>query len=760
GVRSQKSEVRSQESGVRSQKSGVRSQESGVRSQEFAFYIPHSAFCIPQFSLGLFLLLAILSTALSPYKLASLYELANLTSYALLFWIVLVSVKDTRTVYLLLKVLLGVSLPVSLYGFAQSFGYDIFTGSGGVTSTFGNSNFLAGFLVVVIPLAISDFGFRISEQKIHNPQSAIRNPQLLLSLLLIVCLGLTQTRGAWIAFIVEIVLLAVGLLFLSQSAIPGTHEVGAQSAIGTIRSPLVVTGLIFLLSIGLLFVMRPGTIQRITSIADPANFDLTPSPAGVKGSIQVRLFIWQGALKMFAAAPVLGHGLGTFMLNFPQFRPAGFHSGGLGHNTYHAHSEYLEILAEMGILGLLAFLAFIFSCLWIGVKNCGLRIADCGLQNAENRSQKSEARGQKSEIRNPQSAIRNRDNPQSAIFWGCLVSIVGLLVHSAFTVDLRFTSGIYLWLLLGLVVVMARQEAEVRSQKSEVRGQKRNPKSEIRNPKSEIRNPKSEQSAIQNLLAFSLALLLLILLIPFIIRPARASIHLKQGDIAERSGDYATAIREYEQAVSISPVCYPAYYKAGYLYVEKIPDEKKAMATYQKLIKYAPNYAQVHYNLGLLYRKMGDLTQARDELKQCLKNNPYHKGVHFNLGVTHLDLGELRKAEAEFQTTLELDPQDAASMERLVSIYFQQKQWDEAITQSEKLIRVQPENAAAYSNLGAVYSEKGNKEKAYYYLKKAVEIDQDFLVGHQNLWLFLNKEGRAEEAAKEYQKMLQLKSGG
>ncbi|MEW5768653.1 MAG: tetratricopeptide repeat protein [bacterium] len=662
--------------------------------------------------LGIFLLLACFSTALSPYKLASLYEFANLISYALLFWIILVSVKDSQTIHLLLNVLLGVSLLVSLYGLAQYFGYDIFTGGGGVTSTFGNSNFLAGFLVVVIPLAIT-FSFRISHPLRGYPEFRNKGPEVrkgvnppsplptkwgrhlpsvgygILSLCLILCLGLTQTRGAWIAFGVEIILLIV---------------------IFSIRNPrsVIAVGLVLLfLSIGLLLLVQPATIQRVTSIFEPAGFDLTPSPEGVKSSIQVRLFIWQGTLRMFAAAPILGHGLGTFMINFPQFRPAGFHSGGLGHNTHHAHSEYMEILAEMGILGLLAFLWFIFTCLWIGVKKWGM-------------------------------------------LSGCLVSIIGLLVHSAFTVDLRFTSGVYLWLLLGLVVVMARP-AEKLAPKVISPSKKRRP--------SKLDEPQAGAPNSKLIVAYSLlAIGLLILLIPFIIRPAQASLHLKRGDIAEKRGDYTTAIREYEQAISISPICYPAYYQAGYLYVEKIPDTKEALSTYQKLIKYAPNYAQVHYNQGLLHRKMGDLPLARAELQQCLKNNPYHKGSHFNLGLTWLDLGELREAEAEFKTTLELDPQDAASRERLVSIYFQQKRWDEAIAQSEALIQIQPENAAAHSNLGAVYSEKGDKGKAYYYLKKAVEVDPKFLVGYQNLWFFLNKEGRREEAAIEYQKMLKLKT--
>lgn len=71
----------------------------------------------------------------------------------------------------------------------------------------------------------------------------------------------------------------------------------------------------------------------------------------------VRPLIWQGTLQMIAAKPVVGHGLGTFVANFPSFRPTEYFAQPKATTvTDHAHNELLETAAETGILGVGAML--------------------------------------------------------------------------------------------------------------------------------------------------------------------------------------------------------------------------------------------------------------------------------------------------------------------------------------------------------------------------------------------------------------------
>jgi O-antigen ligase len=78
-----------------------------------------------------------------------------------------------------------------------------------------------------------------------------------------------------------------------------------------------------------------------------------------QNSLAVRQVIWSGTIRMFMEKPLTGWGPGAFQTIFPLFRDPMYNLIGAGHNTAHAHSEYLELLSEMGIPGLLAALSVI-----------------------------------------------------------------------------------------------------------------------------------------------------------------------------------------------------------------------------------------------------------------------------------------------------------------------------------------------------------------------------------------------------------------
>lgn len=75
-------------------------------------------------------------------------------------------------------------------------------------------------------------------------------------------------------------------------------------------------------------------------------------------SLGDRAVMWRSALNIFKKYPVLGAGPGCYEILMYKFvNPAGFREGFI---HLHAHSTYLELLAEVGILGLACFLYIFF----------------------------------------------------------------------------------------------------------------------------------------------------------------------------------------------------------------------------------------------------------------------------------------------------------------------------------------------------------------------------------------------------------------
>src|SRR5271165_6602699 len=97
--------------------------------------------------------------------------------------------------------------------------------------------------------------------------------------------------------------------------------------------------------------------------------------------------------------------------------------------------------------------------------------------------------------------------------------------------------------------------------------------------------------------------------------------HFAAAQQAQRSKDYATAEREYQAVLAL-----------------------------------APNFAEVHMNLGLLYQLQDRPSEAMVELRRALKIKPGLVGANFFLGVDYCKLGEGAKAISHLKAALQAEP--------------------------------------------------------------------------------------------------------
>jgi len=142
---------------------------------------------------------------------------------------------------------------------------------------------------------------------------------------------LTRTRSSLTGLAAGAFFLAIFLFFSRRKLLPGWLQK---------TGPVL---LIVLLLIGVVALIPP--FRQLGSAS--------------QSSLTVRRVIWSGTIGMFMEKPLTGWGPGMFQTFFPMFRDPLYHLMGAGHNTAHAHSEYLELLSEMGIPGLLAWLSVI-----------------------------------------------------------------------------------------------------------------------------------------------------------------------------------------------------------------------------------------------------------------------------------------------------------------------------------------------------------------------------------------------------------------
>ena len=216
---------------------------------------------------------------------------------------------------------------VCAYGIAQFFGYDLFvwgtTYGGRVFSSFGNPNFFAGYLVVLIPFTMG--------MCFYSKTVGSKVLWIILCSALMLNLVLTKTRGAWVAGI-----------FAVATFVLLTGHYRKKEVLFVILAVVAVT----------IFSAGNRIFDYLIQKFNPA------APAVVE-----RIFKYQTAWQMISQHPVLGIGAGNMKVNFALYQSAVREKAKFevrGTSESNVHNEYLQIWAETGTIGLVGFLMIFF----------------------------------------------------------------------------------------------------------------------------------------------------------------------------------------------------------------------------------------------------------------------------------------------------------------------------------------------------------------------------------------------------------------
>lgn len=198
------------------------------------------------------------------------------------------------------------------------FPWDVYLGpSGRYSGALGNPNLLGSFMSASLPVCTA----LLASRPIRRSVKALLISLALFSTILMIVISGTR------ASIIGLVSGAAMLLLLSyRRGMLSRRTLAVAGACGLLASALVL-------------------ISMRSRFADLSDIE--------RGTSRVRLVIWSGALEMFSKEPLLGYGPGSFQIVFPAFRNPRYNLLGVSHNTLHAHSEYLELLTDLGLVGVL-----------------------------------------------------------------------------------------------------------------------------------------------------------------------------------------------------------------------------------------------------------------------------------------------------------------------------------------------------------------------------------------------------------------------
>lgn len=190
-------------------------------------------------------------------------------------------------------------------------------------STLGNPNTLASALVMLLPLSV---GWMLT-----SPRRFVRLLMALYSLAALGLLFLTYSRGGWLAAAAGLGALFLGLLWDRDFLSPARWRAWWRAQSRGLRVAL----------------LSAAGLALVALVIGAALFIHTFTIGG--RTLDLRTFLYDTALTMFAEKPLTGNGLFTFGAGLARLNsvpPVQPHS--------HAHDLPLQVAAEMGIFGIAA----------------------------------------------------------------------------------------------------------------------------------------------------------------------------------------------------------------------------------------------------------------------------------------------------------------------------------------------------------------------------------------------------------------------
>lgn len=288
--------------------------------------------------LTLYLLIASLSTLLSPAPFVSQQALLAILSAALGYYLAQGLLRSAARRRLFTAATLLIAAVMAAHGLAQTQGFS-FTPmlSHRVSSFFYNPNHYAGFLDLAIPLALA--------LTLFATHAGVRLLAGMVTLALYANLLLSFSRGGWVAVSIASVLLLLLWLALQLRAR---------------RWASLLAGL------GLLALLAGGGWLGLERFAPQVMNQVTARYANLTRDLTQlenfdRIIILRAGVQAIPDAPLLGVGPGNFISVITRHRPPSVDS--MADDMMHrfvnyAHNDYLQVAIETGLFALVAYVGF------------------------------------------------------------------------------------------------------------------------------------------------------------------------------------------------------------------------------------------------------------------------------------------------------------------------------------------------------------------------------------------------------------------
>jgi len=580
--------------------------------------------------------------------------LVSIISYLLLYWALVSNLNKKQTLNVIYYVLISTAL-VSLYGIAEHFGIDanawVQDVRNRVFSTLGQPNWLAAWLVALIPLTWAltlekwPLGFKNWRFYLYP----------LAFVIYFLCLLYTKSRSGLLGFGVALAVFWGLIIWFKRKQIKNM-----------IKPIGVMAGLI------LIFALLLGTpwTPSLTNFKNQKSNVKTEekktkngqiSPILISESSDIRKTVWKGALEVWEHSPIFGTGVETFAYSYYWQRPREHNDLSEWDFLYNkAHNEYLNYAATTGTIGLLSYLGLIGVFILWSLKQLNMK---------------------KSKFK--VAILSGFGSILVTNFFGFSVVVVNLLFFllpaisfvlsqeekkmqekpykkESFSLN-RIQLAILFFLILATMFFVLRLGQYWLADTRFALGEKLSKGGQTDQAFTKLQEAIKirPEPTYRDELGITTASL------------AVAAFQQKQATLSAQLIDLA--IKESDTALKISPYnvnFWKNRTRLFYALAEIDPKyNQEALKSLLKAYTLAPTDAKIAYNLGVLYSKLGQEETALQILEKTVALKPNYDQARYALGLFYEKQGKIDKAKEQFQYIIEkINPNYEPAVEKLKTL--------------------------------------------------------------------------------------------
>ncbi|MFP4573733.1 MAG: tetratricopeptide repeat protein [Desulfobacterales bacterium] len=135
-----------------------------------------------------------------------------------------------------------------------------------------------------------------------------------------------------------------------------------------------------------------------------------------------------------------------------------------------------------------------------------------------------------------------------------------------------------------------------------------------------------------------------------------------------------------------------------------------------------PENAELHYEMGVLYDRMGDTDAAVDKMRFVIEMEPENADALNYLGYTFADRGiRLDEAESLIRRALDIEPENGYILDSMGWLYYRKGDYKRARIYIENALEKVPDDPVILEHMGDVYLKLSDRAKALKYYRQARE---------------------------------------